>query len=59
MSYSVKNDKNKIALKLAISVLLNEQLSKQIHRQYDYSQLTVSNELYYILINNSMIKEKN
>ena len=31
MSYSVKNDKNKIAL-------------------------TVSNELYYILINNSMIK---
>ena len=29
MSYSVKNDKkNKIALKLAISVLLNEQLSQ-------------------------------
>ena len=28
MSYSVKNDKNKIALKLAISVLLSEQLSQ-------------------------------
>ena len=56
MSYSVKNAKNKIALRLQTECFLSEQLCRANSQIIRLLSLTVSNELYYILINNSMIK---
>ena len=55
MSYSVKNDKNKIALRLQTECFKWTALQSQF-TDNTITHLTVSNELYYILINNSMIK---
>ena len=55
MSYSVKKCQNKIALRLQQSAFKWTALQSQF-TDNTITLLTVSNELYYILINNSMIK---